>query len=243
MITGAIHPRHAIEWLAEIDESISVQNVDNSGVEFGDYQMSFATLDFKIAKGLVKIMNPKFKRKIQLAEEIPEKKNLPMWTGRQIALMIYRFKINDVQRRVPGMNDLLDIELLNDSLKTLDEAWENILMAPEKEPEDDLLKGLYHRQLEKSTSMQNAFALYHSDQSHRKEPKSCTKSRAMVTDSLKDQQQFFPQALKQKGRVKEAAMPVATVNSDGERQRGDCRQGGRAAGAKSDQNTATLQML
>ena len=36
-------------------------------------------------------------------------------------------------------------------------------MALTKEPEDDLFEGFTYRQLEKSSSMQNAPALYHSD--------------------------------------------------------------------------------
>ena len=51
------------------------------------------------------------------------------------------------------MNDLLNIESVNDNLKKFDEAWENILMALDKAPEDDLLENLYCRQLEKSTSV------------------------------------------------------------------------------------------
>ena len=81
----------------------------------------------------------------------------------------------------------------NDNLKKIDEGWENILMALEKEPDDDLLEGFYLQQLERSTSMQNASALYHSDQIHRKEPKSSTsKLRAMATDAPNDQQQNSP---------------------------------------------------
>ena len=35
-----------------------MQDCDNVGAEFGNHQMSFDTLDSKIAKGLVKILNP-----------------------------------------------------------------------------------------------------------------------------------------------------------------------------------------
>ena len=40
--------------------------------------------------------------------------------------------------------------------------------------------------------MKTAVALYHSDQVHRNEPKTGTKQRAMVTDTLEDQQQEKP---------------------------------------------------
>ena len=52
------------------------------------------------------------------------------------------------------MSDLLNIGLVDDSFK-------NILLALDNEPEEDHLEGLCHRQLEKSTSMQNAAVQYH----------------------------------------------------------------------------------
>ena len=67
------------------------------------------------------------------------------------------------------MNDLLNIEFVNDKLKKFDDALENkyFQMAQEHGPEDDLLEGLYLQQLEKSTSMQNALALFQSKQIYR----------------------------------------------------------------------------
>ena len=48
-------------------------------------------------------------------------------------------------------NALLNIELVNGNLKRLGQAWEETLMALEKEPKADLLDGLRHRQWERST--------------------------------------------------------------------------------------------
>ena len=93
--------------------------------------------------------------------------------------------------------DLPNIELVNDSLKKFDGALENLPMTLENEPENVLLEGRHLRQQEKSTSTQNAFALFHSDQTHRKEPKSHLKLKAMVTDVLQDQQQSVLAALKE----------------------------------------------
>ena len=50
-------------------------------------------------------------------------------------------KINDVQKSVNGMNDLLNVEMVDDNLKTYYEAWCNIQVALEKGPEGDLLDG------------------------------------------------------------------------------------------------------
>ena len=119
---------------------------------------------------------------MQLAEQVQEKKNRPMLTGRQIAFTIYAFfKINDVQRKVIGTNDLLNIELVNDHVKKFDEAWQNILIGLKKEPEDYYLEGLHVRQWRKPTSMQNALPENHSDQIHRSEPTIYLKLNAIVT--------------------------------------------------------------
>ena len=90
---------------------------------------------------------------IKREEESPD-------VDRPIASTIFSFfKMDDVQRRVIGVNDLLNIELVNDKLKQFDDAWEETLMALEEEPEEDLLEGFYSRQLEKSIVMQNALEL------------------------------------------------------------------------------------
>ena len=69
VITGSSHPRHGTEWLAEIDQATSLQELDDVGAVFGDCQMSLETLDSQNAQGLVKNMNPEFKRQIQVLED------------------------------------------------------------------------------------------------------------------------------------------------------------------------------
>ena len=103
------------------------------------------------------------------------------------------------------MNDLLNIDLVSDNLKEFDQAWEETLMALEKEPEVDLVEGLHHRQLEKWTLMQNALALYHSDQVHRKEPQSYSRLKALFSNVLEEQQQYS-----------------LVVKNQGDVERGDC---------------------
>ena len=98
----------------------------------------------------MKIMNPEFRSKVQVAEALPKLKNLPMLTGRQIAFMTYAYcKVNDVQERAMSMNDLLNIELVKGNLTKFDQAWEENSMALEKQPEADLSGCLYHRQFGK----------------------------------------------------------------------------------------------
>ena len=83
-------------------------------------------------------------------------KGLTMLTGRQIAFMLCAFY--NVQGRAIGMNDLLNIELRNDSLKMFDQAWDETLMAMDIETNMAFVEGLYYRRLEKSTLMRNSSA-------------------------------------------------------------------------------------
>ena len=83
----------------------------------GITRMKFNTLVSKIAKGFMNLMNSLFSRKIQVAGELHEKKGLPMLTGGQIHHVInVFFKNHDEKGRVIGLNDLLNIELRNDTL-------------------------------------------------------------------------------------------------------------------------------
>ena len=40
------------------------------------------------------------------------------------------FDINNTQGRIMGLNDLLNIEVYNDSLKMFSQAWEEIAIVP-----------------------------------------------------------------------------------------------------------------
>ena len=96
----------------------------------------------------MEIFKSEFKRKIQVSEELHEKKRLPMLTRRQIASIIYAlFKTNDVQMRAVGLDDLPIIEVRNDNLKMFHQARVQTLMAMEKLPARHLLESLYRRHL------------------------------------------------------------------------------------------------
>ena len=140
-----------------------------------------------------------------------------MLTGRQIAFTINSFL--KIKRRSED-SEWHERRALHGvgqrQYQKFDEARENIPTASEKEPENDLLRGLYHRQLEKSTYMKSVLALHHSDQIHRKEPNSYMEFKAMVTDVLKNHQHNSLTAQK-KCRVKNTAISVATVTCDGDR--------------------------
>ena len=74
------------------------------------------------------------------------------------------------------------------TLKIFDQAWKDTLMVMDSELDVAFVEGLSCRQLEMSTLMKNALALYHTDQVHRKEPQSYRELKTMITDMLEDQQ-------------------------------------------------------
>ena len=122
MSTGSSHSQRATNWLAEIDQ-VKINASVNVGSVFGSYMMPPGTLDVKCTKGLVKTMTPEFKRQIQLAEEIQEKKNLPMLTEGRIAFIILAcLRSTRFRGELSGMNGLPN-KLANDNLKTFEEAW------------------------------------------------------------------------------------------------------------------------
>ena len=98
-----------------------MQDLDDVGSALGSARMSLETVDSGVAKG------PRGDREsIWVREEssggrrIARKENLPMLTGRQTAFEIYGFfKINDVQGQAKNMHDMLNIEMVNDNLKTI----------------------------------------------------------------------------------------------------------------------------
>ena len=144
----------------------------------------------------MKIMNPEFDIRIQLAEN-PKTIRISNVNRKPNRL---HDKTNDVQKRIIGMNDLLNIELVNDSLKKTDDLLREISHGTGERTRRRSLEGLYHRQLEKSTSVQNVI------------PTDSVEKAAepfMVTDVLTDQQQDSLTAQEQKGSWKaEWAMKV-----------------------------------
>ena len=124
MITAWTHPRQATE---------GCQRSSKLFVRLRGAASLVALSPLPLASRLLK-------RNIQLARQLQDKKNLPMLSGRQTAFTTYAFlKVKDFQRREIGINDLLKIELDNDNLIKFDQDWENIRMALDKEPEEDLV--------------------------------------------------------------------------------------------------------
>ena len=93
----------------------------------------------------MKVLDLEFKTKFRWLTKCKKKKGLQVLTGIQFIFMIYAlFKINVIQGSAIGMNDLLNIEVGNDNLKTFDQAWEGSSMAMDHELDMAHLGCLYY---------------------------------------------------------------------------------------------------
>ena len=50
VITGSTHPRQVTEWLSQVDQANSTQDLEDTGSPFGSTRMNFKTLDSKLQK-------------------------------------------------------------------------------------------------------------------------------------------------------------------------------------------------
>ena len=118
-------------------------------------------------------------------------------------------------------------------------------MAMEVEPDLALLEDVYDRRWEKLSIMKHALAAYHSDQVHRKEPKSDTKLKALVTDMLEDSATKNSYVSKrQRSRKKtghaQSFLPTKVTErqaiADSGASKGSCSGGTKCAFKRVDQN-------
>ena len=82
--------------------------------------MSSETLDSQIAESLVKSMSTWAQEQMQVSQDTPEKKSVPMLTGRQIAFMMLALVQDQRHSEVRNWHERL--ELFNDNLNKFDDA-------------------------------------------------------------------------------------------------------------------------
>ena len=74
---GSTHPRQATDWLAEIDQAKSMQDLDDVGSVFGSTRMRSETLRFQSGNGLMKIINLDLNKKSAGGRRIFRNKETP----------------------------------------------------------------------------------------------------------------------------------------------------------------------
>jgi len=177
-----------MKWIMEIEKAGDMKELADSASIIGCTDVDFERLDSKIARGLTKILNGDFKKRVLIEEDKYQEHHAQMLIGRQIAYMIYsHFRLTEVDGAVLEITDLLKVELKKDNVRAFDTAWDETLLGMASVPEEHYLEALYLRQLEKSEQLQNPLALYVQDHVQRGEPKSYAKLRKMVRSHLDHQ--------------------------------------------------------
>ena len=117
--SASTEPHAALKWAIEVEEATSLEQLASSLYrdEHGTV-VDFETLDFKIASGLMKVMQGDFKKRISMDDEEHQLRFGRMLTGRQIWWKIFQhFKISELETSVMEFTDLCNLELRGDNLR------------------------------------------------------------------------------------------------------------------------------
>ena len=128
----------------------------------------FVTLDTKILAQLSKVAKGELARQI-LTFKDTEAQGKRVVRGRQVLLMFEQyFKTNEEAGALYGTEDLLQVRLQSDDLKSFLQNWDAVIAGMKRIPDENTLKDLFLRQLRKSRRMSYDLDVYDrsSDGSH-----------------------------------------------------------------------------
>ena len=128
----------------------------------------FVTLDTKILAQLSKVARGELARQILTFKDV-EAQNKRVVRGRQVLLMFEQyFKTNEEAGALYGTEDLLQVRLQSDDLKSFLQNWDAVIAGMKRIPDENTLKDLFLRQLRKSRRMGYDLDVYDrsSDGSH-----------------------------------------------------------------------------
>ena len=128
----------------------------------------FVTLDTKILAQLSKVAKGELARQI-LTFKDTEAQGKRVVRGRQVLLMFEQyFKTNEEAGALYGTEDLLQVRLKSDDLKSFLQNWDAVIAGMKRIPDENSLKDLFLRQLRKSRRMSYDLDVYDrsSDGSH-----------------------------------------------------------------------------
>ena len=216
-------PKEALKWISEVDHAKCLEELMTScSINDPDIE-DFETLDGKISTALLKICHGLFQKKVLFEDEKFQKKHDVTLTGRQIAWMIYHhFKISETELQALDETDLMSLTLQRDNLRAFDQAWDEILLNIEEEPKEKMLELLYRTQLEQSSEIQNALALYEQDIVQRGESRSYVKLKTIVANFLDKKQRNLHRQNLLNHRSKSVGAAASIPNEA--RKQGDCYQ-------------------
>jgi len=191
--TASKRPDKAYEWILLVEKAKSFDDLYTSG--------DFAELDALLSVEWDKIITGEFKKKIQI-KEIEYAKVGKMVKGRQITWMVYQyFKTTDIDGAMLEWDELIHIEMQGDNVQGFLNAWDSTCLNVNELPDGHFLEAMFKKQLEKSTQLKGALALYQQDITQRGQPKSYDKLRQIVELHLEEQRLKRNQAaLSSRGR-------------------------------------------
>ncbi len=129
--------------------------------------------DANLASALLNIMSGDFKNRIFLIEESAQKCHSISLKGRQILCIVTQhFNLNKEDGSLLQINDLIRVELQNNTLRGFDTRWDTAIAALENQPSEDLLGNLYLKQLSKCDLLAVPLQIYHASVNHQGESQS-----------------------------------------------------------------------
>ena len=158
-------PDEAWTWLLKVYEER--EDKKNHMAELGN-PAEFVTLDTKILAQLSKVARGELARQILTFKDV-EAQNKRVVRGRQVLLMFEQyFKTNEEAGALYGTEDLLQVRLQSDDLKSFLQNWDAVIAGMKRIPDENTLKDLFLRQLRKSRRMGYDLDVYDrsSDGSH-----------------------------------------------------------------------------
>ena len=103
--------------------------------------------------------NSHFKKKVSLEEQKAQKEDRFL-RGRQIAFMIYDFRVTGAHDAVLDFADLFSVTLPDDNIQDFDTWWDEILLSMSKIPSDEVLENLYKLRIRQSAQLKTVLDMY-----------------------------------------------------------------------------------
>ena len=99
-----------------------------------------------------------------------------MLNGRQLAWLIYNhYKRSEAEASMTNFMDLLSIKIRGDDLNKFLSDWDHCLLGMKKQPETEVLEGLFVENVSKCSHFKETYALYKMETTHKGEARSYEK--------------------------------------------------------------------
>ena len=158
-------PHAAFQWILKVEKvGITIDELQDSE--------NFPSLDAKLAAALCRIGQGDLNHQFNTLMERPAKAG-KMATGRQLLHMVYSYyRISEVDGALLDLEDLMNVRLHGDDLRSFLTDWENVLTTMAVQPQEMVLDTLFRKQLSRSAALKDQMSYYerlsigHADRSY-----------------------------------------------------------------------------